>query len=96
MMDFGASRPWSAFDNERFALVHGQGERLEHEMVAVAVDDHAGEAIAFTPDEPAELRVDAAPRPIVDGELVASAAEEKSRSRSWRWQEKRRSHDHWD
>ena len=35
-------------------------------MVAVVIDDHARETVARAPDQAAESRVQAAPRPILD------------------------------
>ena len=51
-------------DDQFFPLIHRQGQRLEHEMVAVTIDDHAGQPIALAPDKPAKPRIDPAPRPI--------------------------------
>ena len=45
-------------DDEIFALVHGEGEGLEDEVLAVAVDDDAGEAVGLAPDGTRELRID--------------------------------------
>ena len=57
------------FREQRLPLVHGQRERLHHEMIAVAIDDHAGQPVALAPDEPAETRVHLAPCAVIDGLL---------------------------
>ena len=44
-------------------------------MIAVAVDDHAGEPVALAPDQPSKLRIESAPGPVVDGLLEAALEE---------------------
>jgi hypothetical protein len=51
------------------APIHPLGERLQDEMVAVAIDDEGWEAICFAVDETAGCRVDAERRAIVDRRL---------------------------
>ncbi len=48
------------FDDERLPLVHREGERLQHQVIAVAVDDHAGKPVALAPDEAAKTWIDPA------------------------------------
>ena len=55
--------------------VHGERERLDGEMVAVAVDDQAGEAVGLGPDEAGERFIDAALLAVLDG-LADAAGEE--------------------
>ena len=38
--------------------VHRQRERLQNEMIAVAVDDHARKTVAFAPHNPTQLWID--------------------------------------
>ena len=57
------------------ALVHGKSERLHDEVVAVTIDDEAGDAVAFTPHEPPEARVAASALAVGDG-LGDAALEE--------------------
>ncbi len=64
-----SARPTTIFqrpNDQLFSLIHREGERLQNEMVAVAIDDHAGQPIALAPDQPAKSRIDPAPRPILD------------------------------
>ena len=48
-------------------LIHRKRQGLEHETIAVAIDDHAGKSVALAPDEAAEPRLDSAARPVLDG-----------------------------
>ena len=57
------------------AQVHGQGQRLDAEVGAVAIDDEAGQAVAFAPDEAAEEFIEAAAAAMLDG-LADAAGEE--------------------
>ena len=41
-------------------------------MIAVTIDNHAGQAIALTPDEPAKPRINLAARAILDRLLDAA------------------------
>ncbi len=45
-------------DDQLLALRHRQGQGLQHQVVAVAVDDDAGQAVGLAPDQAAELRID--------------------------------------
>ena len=58
-------------DEQFFSLVHGERERLQHEVVAVTIDDDTGESVAFTPDQPAEARIDTAPLAHAKGKAEA-------------------------
>jgi hypothetical protein len=40
--------------DEFAAFVHRQGQGLEHEVVPVAIDDNAGQTVAFAPDQPSQ------------------------------------------
>src|ERR1700745_369995 len=40
-----------------FALVHGQGQRLQDEVRGVTVNYQARKTVAFTPDQPARIAV---------------------------------------
>ena len=62
-------------DDEVFAQIHREGERLEHEEVAVAVDDDAGEAVGLAPDEAAEVQIDVGGFAHLDGALDAAREE---------------------
>ena len=53
-------------NDKLFPLIHRQGQGLEHETIAVAIDDHPGQSVALAPDEAAELRIDSAPRSVLD------------------------------
>ena len=53
-------------NDQLFSLIHREGQRLQHKMIAVAIDDHAGQSVAFAPDEAAKSRIDPAPRPVLD------------------------------
>ena len=55
--------------------VHGEREGLDGKVVAVAVDDQAGQAVGLGPDEAGERFIDAALFPVVDG-LADAAGEE--------------------
>ena len=55
--------------------VHGEGERLDGKVVAVAVDDQAGQAVGLGPDEAGEGFIDAALLAVLDG-LADAAGEE--------------------
>ena len=59
------------FDDERQPL----RERLHDETIAITIDDHAGQTVAFAPDEPAEVGIHAALFPILNG--LCDAAFEK-------------------
>lgn len=62
-------------DDEVLAEIHGEGEGLDDEEVAVAVDDEAGEAVGFAPDDAAEIEVDAGGFADGDGALDAAGEE---------------------
>ena len=47
------------FADEFLVHVHGEGGGLENEDVVVAIEDDAGQAVGFTPDDAAELFVSA-------------------------------------
>ena len=63
MMEIGC-KFLQRLDDEIFAPIHRQRERLQDKMIAVAIDDHAGQTIAFAPDQPTELRIHSAARAI--------------------------------
>ena len=39
-------------------LIHREGEGLDHQVLAVAIDDEAGEAVRFAPGEPTKFGID--------------------------------------
>lgn len=45
-------------DNELFAHVHGEGKCLEDKVIAVSVEDYAGESVGFTPHDAAKSGID--------------------------------------
>src|SRR6266581_3106840 len=55
--------------------VHRQRERLQNEMIAVAIDDHAGKTVAFAPNDAAQVWIDISPVAIL-GRLCDAASEE--------------------
>src|SRR6478672_4572817 len=54
--------------------VHRQRERLQHEIVAVTIDDHAWKTVAFAPHHAAQLCIEVSPVPIF-GSLLDAAPE---------------------
>jgi len=64
-----------SLDEEVAALVHGEREGLQDEVVEVAVDDDAGQAVGFAPDEAAEAGIDG--EALAEGGGLVEAAEEE-------------------
>ena len=63
MIDLFASKHvLHRLNDQIFPHVHRQRERLQDEMIAVAIDDHARQSVALAPDEAAKSRIDSAPR----------------------------------
>ena len=56
-------------------MIHGERERLDGEVGAVAIDDQAGQAIGFAPDEAAQRVIEAPALAVFDG-LADAAGEE--------------------
>src|SRR6266513_623279 len=54
--------------------VHRQRERLQHEIVAVTIDDHARKTVAFAPYQAAQFCVDVSPVPVFGSLLDAAPA----------------------
>ncbi len=52
-------------DDQRFAQIHRHGEGLEHEIVAVAVENYPGKPVALAPDDSTQRRIDLSPVAIV-------------------------------
>src|SRR5205823_9014306 len=44
--------------------IHRQRERLQDEIVAVTIDDHARKAVAFAPYHAAQLGIEVSPVPV--------------------------------
>ena len=74
-MDFGREQVDQRVADDLLAQVHGERERLDGEVVAVAVHDQAGDAVGLAPDEAAERFIDAGALAEFDG--LADAAGEK-------------------
>ena len=55
--------------------LHRARERLQNEMIAIAVDDHAGETVAFAPHNSAQFWINISPVTIL-GSLRNAAPEE--------------------
>ena len=62
-------------DDQRFALIHREGQRLDDEVIAIPVDDQSRKAVAFAPDQPARPAVEPAAAPVV-GRQGDAASEE--------------------
>src|SRR5205823_14719853 len=45
-------------DDERFPQIHRQGQGLQNEIVAVAVEDYPGQTVALAPNHAAQFRID--------------------------------------
>ena len=44
-----------------FSHVHGQRERLQREMLAIAIDNHSWKPVAFAPHDTTKLWIDTSP-----------------------------------
>ena len=51
-------------DDQLLPHVHRERQRLQHELIAVAIDDHARQSVALAPDHSAQPRIHAATRAI--------------------------------
>ena len=47
----GGEHLFRGFNNQCFPLIHRERQRLQNKLVAVAINDHARQPIAFTPDD---------------------------------------------
>ena len=61
--------------DEFFALVHGEGQRLQDRAVAIAVENKAGQSVAFAPDLAAGTRVESELVAVFRGHGDAAAEE---------------------
>src|SRR5205807_7744111 len=52
-------------DEQLFSLVHRERQRLEHEIIVVAVENHTRQAVAFAPNDPSQFWIDLPPVAIL-------------------------------
>ena len=55
---------FESFNDECLSKVHRQRQSLQNHLVAVAIDDHAGQTVALAPNYAAQPRIDTSPRAI--------------------------------
>src|SRR6476660_2855857 len=70
-----ADATFNRLHNRILSHVQRQCERLQNEMIAVAIDDHAGKTVAFAPNDATQIWIDVSPVAIL-GSLRDAALEE--------------------
>jgi hypothetical protein len=53
----GRKQRFQGLDDQVFSLIHGDRQRLDHQIAAVAINNQPGEPIALAPDQPSRVAI---------------------------------------